>query len=679
MKRLVMSEFLLELFSEEIPARFQRKAASDLKKLVTNALVDAGLTYESAKSFVTPRRLALVITGLPKSSPNTRSEKKGPKIDAPEQAIAGFLRGAGLNSINEATIQSDAKKGEFYVAVIEKKGLSTVKILSEIMPKIIKNFPWAKSMRWGNGKLNWVRPLRSIVAIFSNEIDESEIIEFEIDGIKSGDETYGHRFLSPKPIKIKRFDDYAQSLQKAFVILDIDRRMQTIEQDATQLSFAKGLKLISDKRLLEEVAGLVEWPVPMMGSFEKDFLSLPKEVIITTIKANQKCFCLTDEGGKLTNKFILVSNMIADDGGKTIIAGNESVIVARLKDALFFYENDLKAPLADRLPKLKSMIFHAKLGSQFERVERIISLAKNIAPQIGADIDLTARAANLAKADLVSEMVNEFASLQGLMGRYYALEQGEDKRVANAIQNHYKPVGASDEVPTELISIAVALADKLDLLNSFWSINEKPTGSRDPFALRRAALGIIRILVENKIEFKLDVEPDLLSFFHDRLKVMLRDNGARHDLVDAVITPLSNNIFEITLRVNALSSLLEKPDGIGLLAGYRRAFNILLAEEKKEDSSFSGEVDLRLLSLEQEVALKNAIDEVSDKVQAHIQSDDFSAAIQSLASLQKPVDSFFEHVLVNDEDKIIRKNRLNLLAYLRNVMHLVANFSKIEG
>ncbi|MCF6344404.1 MAG: glycine--tRNA ligase subunit beta [Devosiaceae bacterium] len=674
-----MSEFLLELFSEEIPARFQRKAANDLKKLVTNALVDAGLTYESAKSFVTPRRLALVITGLPKSSPDTRSEKKGPKIDAPEQAIAGFLRGAGLNSINEATIQSDPKKGEFYVAVIEKKGLSTVKILSEIMPKIIKNFPWAKSMRWGNGKLNWVRPLRSIVAIFSNEIDESEIVGFEIDDIKSGDETYGHRFLSPKPIKIKRFDDYAQSLQKAHVVLDIDRRMQIIEQDANQLSFAKGLKLISDKRLLEEVAGLVEWPVPMMGSFEKDFLSLPKEVIVTTIKANQKCFCLTDEEGKLTNKFILVSNMIADDGGKLIIAGNESVITARLKDALFFYENDLKAPLADRLPKLKSMIFHAKLGSQFERVERIISLAKNIAPQIGADIDLTARAANLAKADLVSEMVNEFASLQGLMGRYYALEQGEDERVANAIQNHYKPVGASDEVPTEPISIAVALADKLDLLNSFWSINEKPTGSRDPFALRRAALGIIRILVENKIDFQLDVEPDLLSFFHDRLKVMLRDNGARHDLVDAVITALSNDMFEITLRVNALSDLLEKPAGIDLLAGYRRAVNILLAEEKKEGSNFSGEVDLSLLSLEQEIALKNAIDDVAEKVQAHIKSDDFSAAIQSLASLQKPVDNFFEHVLVNDEDKSIRKNRLNLLAYLRDVMHLVANFSKIEG
>ncbi len=669
-----MSEFLLELFSEEIPARFQRKAANDLKKLVTNALVDAGLTYESAKSFVTPRRLALVITGLPKSSPDIKIEKKGPKIDAPEQAIAGFLRGAGLNSINEATIQSDPKKGEFYVAVIEKKGLSTVKILSETIPKIIKNFSWAKSMRWGNGKLNWVRPLRSIVAVFSNDIDESEIVEFEIDGIKSGDETYGHRFLSPKPIKMKRFDDYAQSLQNAHVVLDIDRRMQIIEQDANQLSFVKGMKVISDKRLLEEVAGLVEWPVPMMGSFDKDFLGLPKEVIITTIKANQKCFCLTNENGKLTNRFILVSNMIADDGGKIIIAGNESVIVARLKDALFFYENDLKAQLMDRLPKLKSMIFHAKLGSQFERVERIISLAKNIAPQIGADIDLTARAANLAKADLVSEMVNEFASLQGLMGRYYALEQGEDERVANAIQNHYKPVGAGDEVPTELISIAVALADKLDLLNSFWSINEKPTGSRDPFALRRAALGIIRILVENKIDFQLDVEPDLLSFFHDRLKVMLRDNGARHDLVDAVITALSNDMFEITLRVNALSSLLEKPTGIDLLAGYRRAVNILLAEEKKENSNFSGEVDLSLLSLEQEIALKNAIDDVAKKVQTHIKNDDFSAAIQSLASLQKPVDDFFEHVLVNDEDTIIRKNRLNLLAYLRDVMHLVANF-----
>ncbi len=674
-----MSDFFLELFSEEIPARFQRKAANDLKKSVTGALIDAGLMFESAASFVTPRRLVLSITGLPESSPDIRTEKKGPKVGAPEQAVQGFLRGAGLNSIDEASIKSDPKKGDFYVAIIEKKGLPTSKILSEILPKTINGFAWAKSMRWGDSKLNWVRPLRSIVATFGNDIDEPQIVELEVDGLRSSNISFGHRFLSPDAFEVKRFDDYASSLEKANVVLDIDRRMQIIEKEASQLAFVQGLKVISDVRLLEEVAGLVEWPEVKMGSFEESFLELPKEVIITTIKANQKCFCIEDESGKLTNKFILISNMIADDGGKTIIAGNERVIRARLKDALFFYENDLKILLEKGLPKLKAMVFHAKLGSQFERVERIIEMAEKIAPKVGADVDLAKRAATLAKADLVTEMVNEFASLQGLMGRYYALEQGEKANVANAIEKHYKPLGPSDEVPIEPVAIALALADKLDLLNCFWAIGEKPTGSRDPFALRRAALGVIRILVENEINFELEVEQDLLNFFHDRLKGMLRDKGARHDLVDAVINTNSDDMLEITKRVAALSNLLEKEAGENLLAGYRRAVNILVAEEKKDGAKFSGDIGAGFLSLAQEIALNEAVDKVFEQVKAYIRADDFASAIQSLANLHKPVDEFFEHVLVNDEDENIRVNRLNLLARLRDVMHLVADFSKVEG
>ena len=673
-----MNEFLLELFSEEIPARFQRKAANDLKKSVTQALMNAGLMFETAAAFVTPRRLTLVINGLPDSSPDISEEKKGPRVGAPEQALQGFLRGAGLNSIEEATIKSDPKKGEFYVAIIEKKGLATTKILSDILPKIITGFSWAKSMRWGDGKLSWVRPLRSIVATFSDE-EKSEIVDFEIDGIKSSNISFGHRFLSPDSFMVKRFDDYSSSLEKAKVILDIDRRMGIIKNDANQLAFAQGLKIIEDERLLEEVAGLVEYPVVMMGSFDKSFLEIPKEAIIATIKANQKCFCVEDENGDLANKFIITSNMIADDGGMTIIAGNERVIAARLSDALFFYENDLKIPLEQRLPKLSEMVFHAKLGTQEERVERIVELAGKIAPLVGADVGFATRAAKLAKADLVTEMVNEFASLQGLMGRYYALAQGEDAKVANAIEKHYKPVGSSDIVPSEPVAIALALADKLDLLNCFWAIDEKPTGSRDPFALRRAALGVIRILVENKLNFELEVEPDLLKFFHERLKGLLREKGARHDLVDAVISEKSNDMLEITLRVEALSNLLEKEVGENLLAGYRRAVNILVAEEKKDNVKYLGDVDGELFALEPEKNLGKAIAKISQEVEMNIAKDNFDGAIQSLANLHKPVDVFFEDVMVNDDDEAIRINRLNLLSSLRDVMHLVADFSKVEG
>ncbi len=674
-----MVDFFLELFSEEIPARFQRDAANNLKKLICNKLVENDLTYENANYFVSPRHIALIVSNIPSASNDKVEIKRGPKIDAPQQAINGFLRSNGLKSIDEATIESDKKGGQYYVAKIKIKGRLASNIIAEFMPGIISNFPWPKSMRWGEKRLSWVRPLHSIIAILNNNDNEAEIISFAVDGIKSSNFSYGHRFLSPEKFYVNSFDDYLISLEKAKVILDSERRKNIILNEAKQLAFLHNLELIEDEALLEEVAGLVEWPVILSGNFAKNFLQLPKEVIITTIKNNQKSFCLTDKRGNLANKFIIISNMDAKDGGKLIIDGNERVIAARLSDALFFYENDLKIKLEDLLPKLREVIFHAKLGSQYERVERIIELAANIARKIGADENSVRRAAKLAKADLVTQMVNEFANLQGIMGRYYALNDGESEQVANAIADHYRPLGPKDNVPTEKTAICVALADKLDMLNQFWQINEKPTGSRDPFALRRAALGIIRILVENKIDFALEVEPDLLKFFHDRLKIMLRDKGLRHDLVDAVITKNSNNMLKIMQRINALSSLLQQKEGENLLAGYKRAVNILLVEEKRDKNNYLGEVDESLFNLPQEKELFAAISLCAKKVTENINKDDYFAAINALAKLHKPVDEFFDNVLVNDKNSTIRKNRLNLLASLRNIMHMVADFTKIEG
>ena len=674
-----MPELLLELFSEEIPARFQRRAAEDLKKAVTNALVDAGLVYEGAKGFVTPRRLALTVTGVPARSPDTREEKKGPRVGAPQPAIDGFLKSAGLASIDEAGIESDPKKGEFYVARIERKGAAAPDILATLLPKVITGFEWAKSMRWGAGSLYWVRPLRAVTATFGTDNDEPVVIPFEAGTLSSGQTTYGHRFLAPAPIKVRRFDDYVQALEKARVVLDLDRRKEIIRNEAEHLAFAQGLKLIHDEGLLEEVAGLVEWPVPMMGSFESGFLDVPEEVIIATIRANQKCFCLRDATGRLANKFILTANTIAEDGGAAIVAGNERVIRARLSDAKFFYDHDLAIPLEHGLPKLKESIFHAKLGTQFERVERLVMLVGEIAPQVGADVGDAQRAARLAKADLVTLMVGEFPELQGLMGRYYAATQGEPAAIANAIEDHYKPLGPTDKVPTEPVAIAVALADKLDLLTGFWAIDEKPTGSRDPFALRRAALGVIRIITENKLSFPLTVEPDLLGFFHDRLKVSLREAGARYDLVDAVISSDSNDILQITQRVAALSSFLDSDDGRDLVAGYRRAVNILSIEEKKDGRRYADPVDQTLLKLDAEIALANAIKSADAAVAAHVKAGDYKGAMAALATLRVPVDTYFEAVLVNDPDAAIRANRLNMLALLRDTMHLVADFSKISG
>src|SRR5882757_9317443 len=527
-----MPDLLIELFSEEIPARMQARAADDLRKLITEKLVNAGLLYEGAKAFATPRRLALAVQGIPVRQPDTKEEKKGPRVGAPEGAIQGFLKAAGLKAIGEAKIESDPKKGDFYVAVIEKKGRPAIEVIGEVVPEVVKTFPWPKSMRWGDGRLTWVRPLHSIVATFGAETEEPEIVRFSVEGIVAGDVTQGHRFLAPASFKVKRLDDYTAKLEKAKVVLDPERRKEMILADAQNLAFAQGFELVKDDGLLAEVAGLVEWPVVLMGSFEEAFLAIPGEVIRATIRNNQKCFVLRDPAtAKLVNRFILVSNTEASDGGSAIVAGNERVIRARLSDAKFFYETDLKTRLEDRLPKFEHIVFHEKLGTQAERINRIMALAGHLAPIVNADVALAERAAWLCKADLQTEVVGEFPEVQGLMGRYYAEAQAEDEAVAHACEDHYRPKGPDDLVPADKVSVAVALADKLDTLVSFWSINEKPTGSKDPYALRRAALGVIRLVLDNRIRLRLlpTIEAagltgtDLLSFFADRLKVQLRE------------------------------------------------------------------------------------------------------------------------------------------------------------
>lgn len=719
-----MPDLLLELFSEEIPARMQRMAAEDLRRLVTNALVERGLTYEGASAYATPRRLAMQIVGLPGRQPDVREERKGPRVGAPDAAIQGFLKSAALASLDEATIEKDPKKGEFYVAVIERAGAETIEVLAEILPAIVKSFPWPKSMRWGaastrSDALRWVRPLHSIVATFGPETETPEIVRFSVDGIESGDTTYGHRFLAPGAIHVKRFDDYVTALERAKVVLDAERRRDIILHDAKDLAFAQGLELLEDAGLLEEVGGLVEWPVTLMGKFDESFLSIPPEVIRATIRVNQKCFVLRKPDGGLSNRFILVSNIEARDGGATVVAGNERVIAARLSDAKFFYETDLKTKLEDRLPKLDQIVFHEKLGTQGERVKRIAALAQQLAPLVGADAKKAARAATLCKADLVTEMVGEFPELQGLMGSYYAAAQGEDASVAAACEDHYKPQGPSDRIPTDPVAIAVALADKLDTLTGFWAINEKPTGSKDPYALRRAALGVIRIVLENEIRLSLhdvasklivatrarsgaaegageqDAAVNLLEFFVDRLKVYLRDKGARYDLIDAALgavafadaeeeqatrAPLQDDLLMITRKVEALDKFLATEDGKNLLAGYKRASNILKAEEKKDGPGAYAHRHAPNLRIEQqEHKLAAAIARAREETAEKLEKEDFAGAMHSLAKLRDPVDAFFEHVTVNADNADLRLNRLRLLAELRRVMMGVADFGKISG
>ena len=735
-----MSDLLLELFSEEIPARMQAQAAADLKKLVTDALVERGLTYEAAESFVTPRRLTLNIVGLPTRQPDQHEEKKGPRVGAPEAAIAGFLKSAGLSSLDEARVETDKKGGQFYLAVVEKKGSATLDVLAEILPAIIKSFPWPKSMRWGAASaepnaLRWVRPLHAIVASFGPETEEPEVVPFEVGGIKAGNITYGHRFMAPQPIKVRRFDDYLPALLAAKVVLDPARRRDIILHDCKDLAFAQGLELVEDEGLLHEVAGLVEWPVVLLGEFDASFLDIPGEVIRATIRANQKCFVLRDPAtGKLANKFLLVSNVIATDGGKQIAAGNGRVVRARLSDALYFWKTD-QAPLPDfaqhgkpldqRLAKLRALniVFHAKLGTQGQRIDRIIALAKELAPKVGADADKAARAAELAKADLVTEVVGEFPEVQGLMGCRYAELQGEDAAVAAAIEEHYKPQGPADRIPNAPVSIAVALADKLDTLVGFWAIDEKPTGSKDPFALRRAALGVIRIILENGLRLPLSKKlatseqfedailalrfrpanpgnptiipaeaiseirgsragraQSLLAFFADRLKIDLRDRGARHDLLDAVFALGEDDLVLIVARINALDAFLKTEDGASLLAGYKRAANILKAEEKKDGAgAFEKHPEANLRIEHEEHVLAAALDRADREVAEKLKVEDFDGALRALTKLRVPVDAFFDKVTVNSDNADLRRNRLQLLAQLRRAMLLVADFSKVGG
>jgi glycyl-tRNA synthetase beta chain len=777
-----MPDLLLELFSEEIPARMQAKAADDLRRMVTDKLVAEGLVYEGAKAFVTPRRLALTVHGIPARQPDLKDERKGPKVGAPDAAVQGFLKATGLKSLDEAKIQRDPKKGDFYVALIEKPGRPAIDVIAEFLPVIVRTFPWPKQMRWGErsakpGALTWVRPLHSIIATFGMETEEPDVVAFDVAGIKAGQVTRGHRFMAPDEFSVRRFEDYQAKLHAAKVVLDPQRRKDIILADAKELAFAQGFELIEDQVLLDEVAGLVEWPVVLMGSFDEPFLSIPSEVIRATIRNNQKCFVVRSSspsphvsgaegarawdsstaasphprplpaasggrGDALANKFILVANIEASDGGKAIVAGNERVIRARLSDAKFFYETDLKTKLEDRLPKFEQIVFHEKLGTQAERIARIERLAAEIAPLVGADVEKATRAARLCKADLLTEVVGEFPELQGLMGKYYALAQGEDASVAAACEEHYKPQGPSDRVPTDPVSITVALADKIDTLVGFWAIDEKPTGSKDPYALRRAALGVIRLIIErslrmplrtllvhplrfvsvhynmalqkmlkglaaehnpeiaprmvllgqqaqeigNRLRFSASIQPDevqildsLLSFFADRLKVQLREQGARHDLVDAVFAlEGQDDLLMIVRRVEALGKFLDSDDGKNLLAGTKRASNILAIEEKKDKRSFDGAPDASLYSLGEEKALAAAIDEAKREASAAVAKEDFAAAMAAMAKLRPAVDAFFDKVKVNDDDPKIRENRLKLLNEIRTATRTVADFSRIQ-
>jgi glycyl-tRNA synthetase beta chain len=704
-----MPDLLLELFSEEIPARMQAKAAEDLRRMVTDKLVAEGLVYEGAKAFATPRRLALTVHGIPARQSDLKEERKGPRVGGPEAAVAGFLKATGLASLDEAKIQRDPKKGDFYIALIEKPGRPTLDVLADILPVIVRTFPWPKSMRWGErsakpGALQWVRPLHAITATFGIETEEPDVVKFSIDGIEAGQTTYGHRFMAPAAINVRRFDDYESKLKAAKVILDPQARKDIILADAKQLAFAQGFELIEDQVLLDEVSGLVEWPVVMMGSFEEEYLAIPDEVIRATIRNNQKCFVVKDpKTGKLTNKFVLTANIEASDGGKTIVGGNERVIRPRLSDAKFFYETDLKTKLEDRLPKFEQIVFHEKLGTQGTRIKRIEWLAAEIAPLVGADVEKTKRAAHLAKADLLTEVVGEFPELQGLMGKYYALAQGEDASVAAASEEHYKPQGPADRVPTDPVSVAVALADKLDTLVGFWWIDEKPTGSKDPYALRRAALGVIRIILSNNVRISLldwaipaamvslgranvarqvderSLKSELLSFFADRLKVQLREQGARHDLVDAVFAlGGQDDLLMVVRRVEALGKFLDSDDGKNLLAGTKRASNILAIEEKKDKRKFDGAPDAALYSLSEEKTLAKAIDEVKAEASAAVAKEDFAGAMSALAKLRPAVDAFFDKVKVNDDNANVRENRLKLLNEIRAATRAVADFSKIQ-
>ena len=741
-------DLLIELFSEEIPARMQKRAGEDLQKLVTNGLVEAGLTYGSAAVFTTPRRLTLALGDMLAASPRQVEERKGPKADAPEKAIEGFLRGAGLT--RDQLEERDTPKGKVFFAKIEKPGRPAAEIVAEVLEQTIRNFPWPKSMRWGTGSLKWVRPLHSILCVISDEAG-AEVVPLTIDGIAAGNTTRGHRFLAPAEIKVSGFEDYQDKLSRAFVVLDPAARADTIWHDATNMAFAAGLEVVEDAGLLAEVAGLVEYPVVLMGRIGEDFLGLPPEVLQTSMKEHQKFFSVRNPKSGQIERFVTVANRTTADEGATILAGNEKVLGARLSDAKFFWDNDLRtvtsgAGMETWVKALENVTFHNKLGTQAELIDRMATLSRELAPLVGAGADEAEQAARVAKADLSSEMVYEFPELQGLMGSYYARKAGMSDAVADAAKDHYAPLGPSDDVPTAPVSIAVALAEKIDKLTGFWAIDEKPTGSKDPFALRRAALGVIRILVENDIslelatnvlprhvlsslillkglEFKVagtrimteelinligsekaseisyamvdadpaareqslllrmdEIETSLMSFIHDRLKVYLRDQGIRHDIIDACIAmDGSDDLTRLVKRARALSETLKTDDGENLIQGFKRANNILSQAEEADGVEYSFGADPKFAETEAEKDLFAALDKAEAKITPAMAEQDFSTAMAAMAQLRGPIDAFFEAVQVNADNPTVRRNRLNLLSRIRTICSAVADLTKLDG
>ncbi|SDW55410.1 glycyl-tRNA synthetase beta chain [Ruegeria halocynthiae] len=753
-----MPDLLIELFSEEIPARMQARAGEDLKKRITDGLVEAGLTYVSAAALTTPRRLTLAVEGLLAESPTIREERKGPKVGAPDKAIEGFLRGAGLT--RDQLEERDTPKGAVYFATIEKAGRPAAEIVAEVLEEAIRNFPWPKSMRWGAGSMRWVRPLHSILCILTDETG-AQVVPLAVEGIASGDTTEGHRFMAPNRFAVTSFEDYAAKLKRAFVVLSPQERAEHIWNDAQNMAFAAGLEVVDDQGLLAEVAGLVEWPVVLMGQIDEEFLELPPEVLQTSMKEHQKFFSVKNPKTGRIERFITVANRETADNGATILAGNQKVLSARLADAKFFWENDLRVAKSDMTQwtrALENVTFHNKLGTQAERIDRIAALARELAPVVGADADQAENAARLAKADLNSEMVYEFPELQGLMGRYYIEAAGEDAAVAAVAQEHYSPLGPSDDVPTAPLSVTVALADKLDTLTGFWAIDEKPTGSKDPFALRRAALGVIRLVLESDLRLRLSsvvdrqllrleltglresgdeqdlftlestlkeiaqhgvfgaafksvvkkisesddypFEPDvkvgstlsvvsakidgasssLLSFFHDRLKVFLRDEGIRHDIIDACIAMDGNDDLNLLVkRARALNAVIATEDGENLVQGFKRANNILSQAEEKDGVEYSYGADVKFAETDSEKALFAALDAAEAKIDPALKAEDFPTAMAAMAALRGPVDAFFEDVQVNTDNDILRRNRLNLLSQIRKVCSSVADLTRIEG
>jgi glycyl-tRNA synthetase beta chain len=704
-----MPDLLIELLSEEIPARMQARAAEDLRRLMTDGLVEAGLTYAGAAAFATPRRLALSVAGLSAESKAVREERKGPAVGAPEAAVQGFLRSTGL-TLEALEVRPD-KKGQAYFAVIEKPGRAAAEIVAEVLARVVREFPWPKSMRWGSGSLRWVRPLQSIICLMVSEAG-AEVVDLEIEGLRAGNVTRGHRFMAPGEISVTSFEDYEAKLKRARVVLRAEERAAHILADAQGLAFAQGLELVEDAGLLAEVAGLVEWPVVLMGPIGEEFLGLPPEVLQTSMREHQKFFSVRNPKTGRIERFVTVANIETPDHGATILAGNGKVLAARLSDARFFWENDLRTVRESGLEGmgagLAAVTFHNKLGSQADRVARIAALAREIAPMVGASPDLAAEAARVAKADLRSQMVGEFPELQGLMGRYYAAAAGLPEDVAAACEEHYAPLGPSDAVPTAPVSVAVALADKIDTLTGFWAIDEKPTGSKDPFALRRAALGVIRLVLGNgvrmglvpvltsriddwrdhgfgalaedgKIGVRADVA-DLLGFFFDRMKVFLRDEGIRQDVIDACLAmPGNDDLTLLVARARALAAFLRTDDGGNLLQGFKRANNILTQAEAKDGVEYSFGADPKFAEAAEEIALFAALDAAEKAIAPAMRAEDFAAAMAAMAGLRAPIDAFFTAVQVNADNQIVRRNRLNLLSRIRTICLSVADLTRVEG